>query len=138
MYDHRWWIRGVELPSWRRIITVGNPCPGQSVQWTIHAGRSVGWTIRKWVKQPYTEFCSKMPRTVSNLPHFLRCPFQYVHLCFYTSSMYVKLMYYVLHTLSKDRNFFSISMNTIHRMHWYYTKNYSLQFEFIYEHYSRF
>jgi len=28
---------------------------GQSVQWTIHAGRSVGWTIRKWVKQPYTK-----------------------------------------------------------------------------------
>ena len=32
------------------------------------------------------KFSSKMPRTMSNLPDFLRCPFLYVHLCFYTKS----------------------------------------------------
>ena len=26
----------------------------KSLQWFIHAGRSIWWTIRKWVKQPYT------------------------------------------------------------------------------------
>ena len=34
-------------------VTVGNPYSGQSEQWTIHTGRSVWWTICKWVKQPW-------------------------------------------------------------------------------------
>ena len=33
------------------------------------------------------EFSSKMPRTMSNLPDFPRCPFLHAHLCFYTKSM---------------------------------------------------
>ena len=33
------------------------------------------------------EFCSKMPRTMSNLPDFPRRPFLYAHLFVYTKSM---------------------------------------------------
>jgi len=41
-------IRWVALASWWQIITVDNPLPGQYIQWLIHVGPSVWWTIRKW------------------------------------------------------------------------------------------
>jgi len=37
-----------EVQVSNRIITVENPLPGHYVQWFIHAGSTVWWTIRKW------------------------------------------------------------------------------------------
>jgi len=67
-FDHHWSNRRVVLPSWRRFVTVGNPDSGQTEQWTIHAERSVGWTIPKWVKQPYTDFTIRRWKHVNHIP----------------------------------------------------------------------
>ena len=66
---HAWGKAHARGRRWSNGLTTGGESVGrrlqagdESLQWFIHAGLSVWWTIRKWVKQPYTKvftFCTR-------------------------------------------------------------------------------
>jgi hypothetical protein len=59
--EHAWGKAHTRGRRWSNGLTTGGDSVGwrlqagnESLQWFIHAGWSIWWTIRKWVKQPYT------------------------------------------------------------------------------------
>jgi len=53
-YDHKPVVK--QLEKWWTIRYNGKVIPrytGQFLRWFIHAGPTVWWTIRKWIKQPW-------------------------------------------------------------------------------------